>query len=157
MVPFIFQAQLFGMMESATLKYFNFYSSYTKEVEFGINVGLGFILIIMINIFLIYYMHDDASDTHNILYKIVIISFFILPLGFAGVELIGRLNVYFYPVLMAVYPIIFLRIKNVATRSIFLSVTVLLTIYQFFLFFQSAVWIKAFGTYQTILSAPEWF
>lgn len=152
----IYRVKLFEIIESAVVTYFDYYEVYTRQVDFGIGVGLGFALMIMIRYFMFFYMQNDRNNTHNVLYKIIIISFLIIPLGF-GVQLIGRLNFYLAPVLMAVYPIVFLKIRNPEVRLGFIGVVVIFILYGFFSFFQSPVWEKAFGTYQTIFSAPGFY
>jgi hypothetical protein len=71
--------------------------------------------------------------------------------------MIARLYFYLLPIFMAVYPVVFLSVKKAAVRLLLLGLIIFFTLYQFYFFFQSDVWRKAFGTYHTIFSAPAFF
>jgi branched-subunit amino acid permease len=101
-------------------------------------------------------MQNDKILSNNILYKIVIASFLMIPLSFA-IQMLGRLNFYLTPVTMAVYPIIMSRVNNSLIRQGFITLFVLFTAYTFWSFFQSPVWERAFGIYKTIFSAPRYY
>ncbi len=152
-IPIIYRFNLFYQINIFISQYFDFYSVYTNEGIREISPGLGFALNILIYMIFIYYARNDSSNTHNTLYKIAIISLLLIPISFT-ISLITRINFYFLPVMMAVFPIAFNRIKEQYIKTAYISVIILFTLYQFFMFFQSDVWKDAFGEYNTIFSAP---
>lgn len=152
-LPIFYIDKLNQWIELTVLQYAVFYESYIESSQTEINVGLGFALIVIINFALMWFMQKDDDYSRNILYKIAIISFLFIPISF-GIHMIGRLSFYLTPILMVVYPLVFIRIKNPYFRLLFSSVVLLFTLYQFFSFFQSEVWRDQFSNYQTIFSAP---
>lgn len=92
----------------------------------------------------------------QLLYKLAIITFLFTPLALQ-VMMFGRLNMYFTPVLIAVFPIILFTTKDRFFHLVFLSSLMAFTLYKFWGFFQSPIWRDKFGTYQTIFSAPQWY
>jgi hypothetical protein len=92
----------------------------------------------------------------RLLFKLAIISFLFTPLALQAMMFI-RLNMYFTPVLIAVFPIILFTTKDRFFHLVFLSSLMAFTLFKFWAFFQSPVWRDKFGTYQTIFSAPQWY
>jgi hypothetical protein len=78
----------------------------------------------------------------------------LMPLNLA-ILLIGRIGMYFSPATLVVYPIILRNLKKPISRTIFITIILIFTTYKFFQFFYSDIWKDAFGTYQTIFSAPK--
>lgn len=153
-VPFIFINDTINYINFIASQYLNFYLGYIEESEIITSVGLGFALNVLIYLIVIFYSQKEIDFANNILFKIAIISFLMIPLSF-GVQLIGRLNFYLLPVMMAVFPLVFLKIKKSYLRILFVNIVVLFTLYNFFIFFESDVWKNDFGVYYTIFSAPE--
>lgn len=92
----------------------------------------------------------------RLLFKLAIITFIFTPLGLQ-VMMIGRINMYFTPVMMVVFPIILFTTKDRFFHLVFLSSLMAFTLFKFWAFFLSPVWRDKFGTYQTIFSAPQWY
>lgn len=92
----------------------------------------------------------------RLLFKLAIITFLFTPMGLQ-LMMIGRINMYFTPILIAVFPIILYTTKDKFFHLVFLSSLMLFTLFKFWAFFQSPVWKYKFGTYQTIFSAPQWY
>ena len=154
-LPIIFTRELYDYIQSITRLYFDYYSVYLEE-DFENSKGLGFAYIILSYLIAFYFSQNDNNKENNLLYKIAIISMLIVTVSF-GVLLISRINLYLYPVMMAVFPIVFTKIKNAEFRFGYISVNILYTIYQFFVFFQSELWGRYFGEYHTIFSVPGLF
>ncbi len=152
----LYAKELFETIQYLILLYFDIYQTYASDGDFIMDVGIGFVLIILMNLLIFFYMQNDSSATNNLLYKIVIISFLMIPLEFSA-QILSRLNFYLNPVIMAVYPIVFMRIKNSFIRVGFISIFLLFTLYTFWGFFQSPVWESSFRTYKTIFSAPIFY
>jgi len=88
----------------------------------------------------------------RLLFKIAIITFIFIPLALQ-LAMIGRINMYFTPMLMAVFSIILFSTRSVIFYVMFLSAMIGFTLFKFVMFFLSPVWAEKFGTYQTIFSA----
>jgi hypothetical protein len=131
--------------------YFERYKDYQGGAE--LSSGLGFLYYIIIFIFVLIYSRFQKN--HNeLLFKIAIVSYYVIPLGFL-IQLIGRVGMYMEPVMMAVIPIIFVCIKDKNVKSMFITSYIFMTLYSFYIFFNSEVWRDAFGIYHTIFSAPK--
>lgn len=60
-LPMVFMQEIFGTLEFLVLKYFDFYEGYTKDTDFSINVGLGFVLNILIYLVIIYFAQKELE------------------------------------------------------------------------------------------------
>lgn len=116
--------------------------------------GLGIILnsIFLLSIIYFYKFQDKLL---SVPFKLGILSFMLIPIGLT-LMMIGRLGLYIQPFLMLVYPMILSTSKLKIYSYGFVFFLMLLTIYDYFIFFQSPIFTKAFGTYQTIFSANGW-
>ncbi len=91
----------------------------------------------------------------RLLFKLAILTFMFTPLAFQ-LAMIARINMYFAPVMVAVYPIIAITTRNALYKLMLLGSLIPFTLYRFVVFFNSPVWEKKFGTYQTIFSLLNW-
>jgi len=155
-LPIIYVKEVFGFLETLVIEQFDFYEVYTKGSDFSIDVGAGFALNILIYLVVLYFAQSESRKKELLLYKIAVLSLFLIPISFA-IPLIGRLGMYLYPVMMAVYPMVFIKMKKTGPRLLYIGVVLFITIYQFYMFFQSPVWIRAFSEYNTIFSAPKFY
>lgn len=130
--------------------YFEKYTIYQGGVEIG--SGLGILFLSMLLVFVLYYERYQVQE-NSLLFKIAILSFIFIPLGLI-IMMIARVAMYFHPVTIAVFPLVISSIKEPWFKFFFALFLVLFTLYTFYQFFQSEVWRDAFGTYQTIFSAP---
>jgi hypothetical protein len=90
-----------------------------------------------------------------VLFRIAIISYFAtVPLAMVN-TIAGRVGMYFAPVLIAVVPYVADGLKDRRLGHLFLATYAIMTLYVFYIFFQSDVWSGPFGTYTTIFSAPQ--
>lgn len=128
------------------------YDMYRGGTEVGTGLGLAYGAAALALVLL--FAKQQAGE-RALLFKIAIISFFAsVPLGMIN-TMAGRIGMYFTPVLMAVVPIVASNVKERKVGSFVLATYVFMTLYAFYGFFHSDVWSGAFGTYQTIMSAPE--
>jgi len=126
------------------------YGFYDERAELGTGLGLLFYAGILAT--MLYYARF-WKDKYSLLAKLSMLSYLIMPLGLV-ILMIGRLGMYFQPITLAVYPYIFMSVKNSAFKYLIMAAIGLMTLYQFIGFFRSPVWYDAFGTYQTIFTAP---
>lgn len=147
---FLAQEFLSEQINSIVQTYFKKYEVY----EGGSQLASGFGMLFYIMMFIITILYAKYfSKKSSLLFKLAIISFMFIPLGFI-ITLIGRVGFYFAPATIISYPLIFSSTK----RPLFMYglgfLMIFMTLYSYFTFFQSDMWQDAFGTYQTILSAP---
>lgn len=95
-------------------------------------------------------------QARRLLFKVAIMTFVFTPLSLQ-LAMIGRINMYFTPILIAVYSIIAYTTKDRFFKLIFIGSLIPFTLFRFWAFFLSPVWQDKFGTYQTIFSAPQWY
>ena len=153
----IFNGEIFNSVQQFISLYFEKeYSGYVEEIAEGVPIGIGFMLNFIISIVMFYYTQHQNSTWKIIIVNIIIISFLIIPLTFS-LPLLTRINFYFTPLLMAAYPLALENIKEKRIRNGFMTLIILLTLYQFFYFFNSETWVKKFYEYKTIFSAPAFY
>jgi hypothetical protein len=131
--------------------YFGRYEIYEGGGE--ISSGLGVIIYSFLFALILFY-EQTQSVAIALLFKIAILSYFIMPLGLS-ILMISRTGMYFQPATIVVFPIILFKMNNSVVKNIILTALILIMTYSFFQFFQSDVWQETFGTYNTIFSAPE--
>lgn len=149
---------LFGRSLSPYIKLLihNFFEKYEFYQDPGvINTGLS-LLYYSILFILVLYFESNQNREIALIFKIAIVSFLIIPLPLI-IEMAGRLGMYFAPATIVVYPIIVMNIEKPISKTIFISMLLVVTIYQFFQFFYSETYQSYFGIYQTIFSSPQWY
>jgi transmembrane protein EpsG len=156
MIPFFFLKEVLHHINYFTTQFFEQYSSYVPQEFSEVNVGLGFALRILIYLIVIYHSEYEINEENKLLFKIVIISILMTPLGLA-VQLISRLNLYVLPAYMAVFPFIFIKLKKAEIKLLFIVIIILLTLYDFHVFFQSDIFREHYKEYHTIFSAKTFY
>jgi hypothetical protein len=146
----LFGESLTSNLNQFVSNYFGRYEVYEGGGEIGTGLGL---LYNSLFFFLVLFYAQSQNTEVSLLFKIAILSYFFLPMGLL-IMMIGRVGMYFQPAVLAVFPIILLNIRSRAIRFLFITMVSAMTMYSFYGFFQSDVWSKPFGTYQTIFSAP---
>lgn len=152
----IFAKEFIKNIDLSTAIYFDQYNTYVENDDLNSKLGLGFILNIFIYAVVLLYARKEIYKNNNVFFNLTLFSFLLIPFGI-GIQMIGRLNYYLLPVMMAIFPIVFIKLRKKEFRLFFISIVILFTLYQFFIFFNSEPWIKYFGTYHTIFSAPTFY
>ena len=134
---------------------FSKYEVYTSSTV-SLRLGIGWLLMIIINLFIILNARFAKTISEILLFKIAILSFIVYQLIFV-VPLVTRLTFYLNPVLMVVFPFVFLKIKSKGTKLSYMFLVVIFIISQFYLFFLPTNWGEHFGVYKTIFSAPSFY
>jgi hypothetical protein len=148
---FQFGESLMPIMNILISNKFDRYEVYEEGGVLG--TGLGLVYFSILFSFILYY-EPFQNKGNSLLFKLAILSYLIKPFALI-VMMIARIGMYFDPILVAVFPIVLMNIKNHHIKNLFLLTILSVTLYQFYQFFQSEVWEEAFGTYQTIFSSPE--
>lgn len=151
-LPIIFSKQIFDTVNILTSNYADFYGGHIESAETVKRIGLGFFLnVLIILIFLIFARKID-SPHNQVFIKIALISFLILPISFSLVLML-RFNFYLSPVLFVAFPLVFNKIDNLLIRKGYISLIMMLTIYDFIVFFNSEVYHDYYHEYNTIFSS----
>jgi hypothetical protein len=150
---FIFKNFITPYISLFISSYFERYEAYQSTGISG--SGLGVLYYFTLLILILYYERVQNKET-QLVFKIAIISFVFIPLYYMF-QLIGRIGMYFVPALIVVSPIIAMKLKQPIYKSIFVIALLFMTLYSFFQFFSDDIWKVAFGTYQTIFSASQWY
>jgi transmembrane protein EpsG len=153
LLPFIFIKDINTSITIFTNTYFPDYGSYTKDTDLKIDIGWGFAFNVFVYLLITWFAQKELIPENKIILKIAIISFLLIPLGLSF-YMLGRISFYLLPVMMAVFPIVFIRIKKIELKYIFTLLIVVFTFVQYYQFFHSG-WEIHFGEYHTILSAPK--
>lgn len=151
-----FNDKVFQTINLITILYFNIYTGSLKDNLMLSEIGVGFILNLLLNLVVIYYSKNEINRQHNILFILSITSILLIPMSLE-VILVSRVNFYLTPIFMATLPFVFDKLKIKEIRLSYILIIVMQTLYQFFHFFQSATWSKSFGVYKTIFSSPTWY
>lgn len=127
--------------------------SYGKGVS-NITMGLGFALqLIPFIISLLYLLINyDSYFWKCRLICIACIGFFIMPFALI-IPLIDRVGMYFTAYSIFAIPITYEWITRKELRYSFLAIFIFMTLYNYYLFFNSDVYSDAFSNYKTIFSA----
>lgn len=113
-------------------------------------VGITSVIFLLINTFVLY-CSVKYKQHNNLACWIVILAALVMPLVAYG-ELISRIGFYFSVFTIAAYPLFMENTKvDWQYKNAVLSIIVLYNLYMFFLFFNSPIWIKSFGTYKTLI------
>ena len=129
--------------------YFERYGDTSSEFEFG----LGFILqLLPLFVAFWYLLKNKGSDTDKslvLLSSIGLLIIFFMPI----IPLIGRVSIYFSIFKIASIPIMYYAINNRILKYGLIAIIILLTTYDYILFFSNPVWIKDYSTFKTIFHA----
>ena len=148
----IYHKEIFILIFLFTAQYLDFYTIYSKNVEY-VNGGRGFAINLLIYMTALYVSLKEKSNENNLLSKILMVSILIIPLSLIN-PLITRLNYYLLPIMMVIYPRVFNIIKNKLLRLSFLWLVVLFTLYSFRAYFVSPIHSPYYKEYNTFFSSP---
>lgn len=172
---YVYGEQVFSFVTSVTGAWLD-YEHYEGGRAATVNLGLGVAYSVVLFLSVLYFASVEFIKTEGgeneevlpeqaesfpsvparrLLFKLAIVSFMFTPMAFQ-LALISRINMYFTIVTIAVYPIIAATTRNALYRLLFLGSLIPYTLYAFVTFFRSPVWMRKFGTYQTIFSALNW-
>ena len=152
-ILFFIGAQIQPIINEFISQYFEKYGRYDGEARIG--TGIGIVVSLLFLGSLLYYEKFQSEDQRS-LFKIGILSFMIIPLSLI-IDLITRIGLYFEPVVIAVYPLILFRMKEVLVKSAFVLLIIIYNLFIFYVFFTSDVFGEYFANYKTIFSAPHFY
>jgi hypothetical protein len=146
---FVFGESIIPNINQFISNYFERYEAYQGGSIVGTGIGVLYLSVL----FCLTVCYERFQNKENeIAFKIAIISFMFIPLSLV-LQLIGRVGMYFAPATIIVYPLIVLSFKKPIYKTIFVSILLFMTLYEFFQFFSSETFKGAYGTYHTIFSS----
>jgi len=150
---FVFGGVLSNYLTRFVGAYFTKYSVYQDAGV--VRSGLGFLYLSAMFALTLSFQKLQPRQT-AIMFDIAIIGFLLMPLTLL-IELSARVGMYFAPATIVTYPVILRNLRNPLTKGIYLTLLLGFVAYKFVTFFYSDTWRGAFGTYQTIFSAGQWY
>lgn len=116
------------------------YENDKRTVGFG---GLGFwIYLIPVALTIAYFITNKTNENRGkSIVAISAIGSLILPFG-TVMPMIGRLANYFVAFRLCAYPIIYQSVKNIPIRIILLWLIIMITIYDYYIFFNDPIWVS---------------
>jgi transmembrane protein EpsG len=131
--------------------YFGKYGIYRGGEE--LKTGLGLLINMAIFLIMLFYLQNQKKEI-SLLFKLAIISYFCIPISMV-LSMIARIDLYFQIALIAAFPILIISMKKQVLKIALTVLLMFMTLYSFYIFFHSDIWIESFGTYNTIFSAPQ--
>lgn len=121
----------------------------TSEVN---KLGLGFyILMIPFIVSLSYLIKKEATQQGKALVTLATVGYLLIPFT-QIIPTIGRISTYFAVLNIAAIPIVYGSIRNPIVRLFLTLIFLLITIYDYLLFFSSPIWVAKYGTFKSIFS-----
>lgn len=133
---------------------FSEYADRYENAETGLKLGFGFIInMIPFVLSVIFLLSKNRIYTtkEKSLVALGAIAFLIIPFG-QIIRLVSRISTYFGIFSIAALPLIYGNIKNKMVRFGFVTLYVLITIYDYWLFFNEGAFVKSYSTFHTIFS-----
>jgi hypothetical protein len=130
---------------------FEKYERYEGTIELG--SGLGLILNSSLFALILFYACFKSNQT-SLFFKIAILSYFVVPISLSLAQL-ARVGMYFDIAMIIALPTTVYTIKNTVFKVTILSIIVVITLFNFYIFFESDIYKNSYKTYQTIFSAPK--
>lgn len=133
---------------------FSEYADRYEDGNTGLKLGLGFIInMIPFILSVLFFLSKDENHSVNekSLVALAAISFLIIPFG-QIITLVSRISTYFGIFSIASLPLIYGNIKNPMARMGLISLYVLITVYDYWLFFNEGAFVKSYSSFHTIFS-----
>ena len=143
---------IFNVAFQLMSKYENF-AKLSAAAQLGSGIGLMLSLFIFISLLI---ASKGETGQNSIVYKMALFSFIFTPIAMV-MPMVGRIGMYFLPFTMVAYPLMLKKANSIAFKACFIGIVLFLNLYAYYAFFFSPVWHAKFWTYQTILSAPQWY
>ena len=115
-------------------------------------LGLGFVInMIPFILSILYLMKNDNSSQAKSLVALSAVSFLITPFS-QVVSLVSRVGFYFNVFSIASLPCIYSNINNYIRRSVLLALYILITLYDYYIFFTNSIYSDSYSIFHTIFS-----
>ena len=138
---------------SAVQEFENYMETYGNSREV-VTYRLGYVLNqipLALGLFYLYQDKQNEESKKKLVVALACINFLITPFA-SIIPLISRIQYYFIMYSMICTPLIYNNIKIVLFRYGFLSIFVLIIIYDYLKFYNDPVWIDKYSTFKTIIS-----
>ena len=140
-------------MSGLSLEEFQEYAATYEDIGTVGPTGIGFIINLLPFLVALYYLLTDKTykDKQNIV-LLSLLSFIIAPFA-QIIPMVGRIGIYFTIYNIAAIPIIYRSIKKIELRYGLLSVFIIITLYDYWLFFNQGVYVRGYYTFHTIFES----
>lgn len=129
--------------------YFERYGDSSSDISFG----FGFILQLLPLIVACWYLGSNhGSDEDRSLVLISSIGFVIMVFA-SVIPIVGRVSTYFTIFKIAAIPLMYSALRNRAVKYLLTSILIMLTVYDYIMFFYNPIWIEKYFSFKTIFSA----
>lgn len=133
---------------------FSEYADRYGNDETGLKLGFGFIINMIpfvLSVLFLLSKEDKYTANDKSLVALGAIAFLIIPFG-QIIRLVSRISTYFGIFSIATLPLIYANIKNRMVRIGLVTLYVLITIYDYWLFFAEGVFVEKYTTFHTIFN-----
>ena len=130
--------------------YNNLYGEDSNTLKIGIGFAINMISLLIVLYYL--YTNNRISKADTSIVMLYSFGFIVLPFTLI-LPLIARVMYYFTVFSVLALPITYSYLKNNLLRISCTALFMLMTLYDYMLFFQQPIWIEKYTTYQTIFSA----
>ena len=133
---------------------FQEYAITYEDTAYQATYGIGFIFKTIPFVMFLFYLlkNKEAERWQRQIVSIACIGTFIVPFA-QNVPLITRIGLYFEVFTIFAIPIVYKWIPNIRIKIIVINILVMITLYDYYLFFDASVFAKYYSTYKTIFSA----
>ncbi len=133
---------------------FSEYADRYENDDTGFKLGLGFIINMIpfaLSIMFLLSKKENYSYQTKLVVALAAISFLITPFS-QIIRLVGRLGSYFGIFSLASLPLAYGNVENKAVRLGLMSIYILITLYDYYLFFVDSVFSEKYSSFHTIFS-----
>jgi hypothetical protein len=131
-------------------QYLNRYTVHTEVIQGGeFDSGFGFLLIIFFFCSFLYYSIGEIGYS-AVLFKLAIFFYVLYPFSIY-IQIFGRIQMYFEPMLIIATPLLIQKINNPLYKKVFILLILFFYLYSFIVFFNSPLW-SSFYVYNTIFN-----
>jgi hypothetical protein len=145
---FVFGENIKPFLNSLVTSFNEDYLLYDKEGEINSGIGLFIISFFFLTLLL---NHKFFKGEINLLYKLVVLSFIIVPFGLV-IMMISRIGMYFSVFSIIVYPLVFEEVKIKSIKYMFLILLLFLTFKSFIDLFEDPIYKEKYKEYYSIFS-----
>lgn len=115
--------------------------------------GIGFIVLLIPFFVSLYYLYTNISITrkHILFVFLSCVGYIIIPFGLI-IPLVGRVGFYFTLFSIISFPIVYRSIREKTLRNSLVALQCIISIYNYFIFFESPIWIRSYSDFNTIFN-----
>lgn len=130
--------------------YFQIYAERYGDNNLVASKGVGYVLnLLPLFVAIFYIMNNSTTESDRCLVMMFVCSYVLMPFS-SVISTIGRVGIYFSAFGMVVIPLVYSKIRSLYLKVPLISIFVLMTLYDYWLFFHSDVYGSAYAKFHTI-------